>query len=109
MKNYYEILEVSENASNEVIEKAYKTLAKKYHPDVNKEPGAAEKFKEISEAYSVLSDENKRKIYDQYGADAVNNAGQGGAGGFGGFGGFQGGFGDFSGFGFGQDDLEDME
>ena len=107
-KDYYETLGVSKTATDAEIKSAFRKMAKQYHPDVNKEPGAAEKFKEISEAYSVLSDENKRKIYDQYGADAVNNAGQGGAGGFGGFGGFQGGFGDFSGFGFGQDDLEDI-
>ena len=107
-KDYYETLGVSKTATDAEIKSAFRKFAKQYHPDVNKEPGAADKFKEISEAYSVLSDENKRKIYDQYGADAVNNAGQGGAGGFGGFGGFQGGFGDFSGFGFGQDDLEDI-
>lgn len=107
-KDYYETLGVSKTATDAEIKSAFRKMAKQYHPDVNKEPGAAEKFKEISEAYSVLSDENKRKIYDQYGADAVNNAGQGGAGGFGDFGGFQGGFGDFSGFGFGQDDLEDI-
>jgi len=107
-KDYYEILGVSKNATDAEIKSAFRKMAKQYHPDVNKEPGAAEKFKEISEAYSVLSDESKRKMYDQYGADAVNNAGQGGTGGFSGFGGFQGGFGDFSGFGFGQDDLEDI-
>lgn len=107
-KDYYEILGVSKNATDAEIKSAFRKMAKQYHPDVNKEPGAAEKFKEISEAYSVLSDESKRKMYDQYGADAVNNAGQGGSGGFSGFGGFQGGFGDFSGFGFGQDDLEDI-
>lgn len=66
MKNYYEILEVSETASKEVIEKVYKVLAKKYHPDVNPEniKEAEEKFKEISEAYEVLSDDTKRKAYD---------------------------------------------
>lgn len=66
MKNYYEILEVSETASKEVIEKVYKVLAKKYHPDVNPEDikEAEEKFKEISEAYEVLSDDTKRKAYD---------------------------------------------
>ncbi len=66
MKNYYEILEVNEKASLEVIERVYKTLAKKYHPDVNPDnPKAAEeKFKEISEAYEVLSDETKRRQYD---------------------------------------------
>ncbi len=67
MKNYYEILEVSENASQEVIEKAYKALAKKYHPDVQspeKIKWAEEKFKEISEAYEVLSNEDNKSQYD---------------------------------------------
>ena len=67
MKNYYEILEVSENASQEVIEKAYKALAKKYHPDTwprDKMFLAESKFKEITEAYNVLSNENTRKEYD---------------------------------------------
>ncbi len=67
MKNYYEILEVNENASQEVIEKAYKTLAKKYHPDAwsNDDSSFAErKFKEIIEAYEVLSNEDSRKNYD---------------------------------------------
>ena len=62
--NYYEILEVNENASIEVIDKAYRVLAKKYHPDVSKEENAQEKFKEAQEAYSVLSDESKRSNYD---------------------------------------------
>ena len=66
MKNYYEVLEISENASPDVIERVYKLLAKKYHPDLNPDnPKAAEeKFKEISEAYEVLSDETKRKKFD---------------------------------------------
>ncbi|MDO5556421.1 MAG: DnaJ domain-containing protein [Clostridia bacterium] len=67
MKNYYEILEVSENASAEIIEKAYKTLAKKYHPDIqpkDKVFWAESKFKEISEAYYILSNEKSRKNYD---------------------------------------------
>jgi curved DNA-binding protein CbpA len=67
MENYYELLEVNENASQEVIEKVYKTLAKKYHPDLNPDnPKAAEeKFKKVSAAYEVLSNETKRKEYDQ--------------------------------------------
>ena len=66
MKNYYEILEVSQNASSEVIEKAYKALAKKYHPDanLNNTKEAEEKFKEISEAYEILSNANKKAEYD---------------------------------------------
>ena len=63
MKNYYEILEVSPNASQEVIEKAYRALAKKYHPDVSQKSSES-KFKEIAEAYDVLSNPNSRKEYD---------------------------------------------
>ena len=67
MENYYEILEISENASQEVIERVYKLLAKKYHPDLNPDnPKAAEeKFKQISVAYDTLSNESKRKSYDE--------------------------------------------
>lgn len=68
MKNYYEILEVDKHASIEVIDKAYKVLAKKYHPDINsedKKAWAEEQFKKINQAYEVLSDESKRKDYDQ--------------------------------------------
>lgn len=68
MENYYEILEVSKKASPEVIEKAYKVLAKKYHPDMHEEDQkkwAEEKFKKINEAYEILSDEEKRKEYDE--------------------------------------------
>ena len=66
MKNYYEVLEISENASQEVIERVYKLFAKKYHPDVNptNPKEAEEKFKEVTEAYETLSDESKRKAYD---------------------------------------------
>ncbi len=68
MKNLYEILEVSENASQEVIEKAYKVLAKKYHPDVqpeNKKEQAEQKMKQLNEAYSILTDKNKKNEYDE--------------------------------------------
>ena len=67
MKNYYEILEVNKNASQETIAKVYKFLAKKYHPDANPDnkQEAEEKFKEISEAYEILSNEEKRKQYDE--------------------------------------------
>ena len=75
MKNYYEILEVSQNASSEVIEKAYKALAKKYHPDANPDNAkeAEEKFKEIGEAYEVLSDVNKKSEYDYQLESYMNN------------------------------------
>jgi len=66
-KSLYETLEVSENASAEEIKKAYRKLARKYHPDVNKEAGAEDKFKEINAAYEVLSDPQKKQQYDQYG------------------------------------------
>ncbi len=81
-KDYYEVLGVSKDATDEDIKRAFRVLAKKYHPDVNKEPGAAEKFKEIGEAYSVLSDKQKRSQYDQFGHAAFTN-GAGGAGGAG--------------------------
>jgi len=109
-RDYYEVLGVSKTATDEEIKRAFRVLAKKYHPDVNKEEGAADKFKEIGEAYSVLSDKNKRAQYDQFGHAAFDGA-QGGAGFdmgdinlddilsnlFGG--GFGGGFSSFGGFG----------
>ncbi|APD08742.1 MULTISPECIES: DnaJ C-terminal domain-containing protein [Thermus] len=67
MKDYYAILGVPRNATQEEIKRAYKRLARQYHPDVNKSPEAEEKFKEINEAYAVLSDPEKRKLYDTYG------------------------------------------
>ena len=84
-RDYYEVLGAE-------IKKAYRTMAKKYHPDMN--PGdkdAEQKFKEVNEAYAVLSDEKKKSIYDQYGFDGLDPSRSGGAGGFGGF--------DFGGFG----------
>ena len=91
-RDYYEVLGVQKGATQAEIKKAYFKLAKQYHPDVNKEPGAEEKFKEINEAYETLSDEQKRARYDQYGFDdptqGFGGAGAG-AGGFSGFGGFE--------------------
>lgn len=98
-KDYYKTLGVEKNASDEEIKRAFRKLAKKYHPDVNKEAGAQEKFKEIGEAYSVLSDPNKRKQYDQFGSAAFDGSAGGGFGGFGG---------GFSGFGFEDFDLGDI-
>ena len=88
-RDYYEVLGVQKGADEGEIKRAYRTLAKKYHPDMN--PGDAEaerKFKEVNEAYDVLSDPDKRAKYDQYGHAAFDPASGAGAGGFGGFGGF---------------------
>ena len=84
--DYYETLDVSRNATDEEIKKAYRKLAMKYHPDRNQDnPSAEEKFKEVKEAYEILSDKDKRAAYDQYGHAGVDpNMGAGGAGGFGG-------------------------
>lgn len=81
-KDYYEILGVSKTASPEQIKKSYRNLARKHHPDVDKDVGAAEKFKEINEAYQVLADPQKRSAYDQFGHSAfAPGGGRGGAGG----------------------------
>ena len=97
MKDYYKTLGVEKNASQDDIKKAFRKLAHEYHPDKNKGNKEAEqKFKEASEAYSTLSDTNKRANYDRFGAAGANMGGGAGAqGGFGGFGGGQGGFGGF--------------
>jgi len=86
MRDYYEILGVSKNASIEEIKKAYRKLALEWHPDRNKSPEAEKRFKEINEAYEVLSDQEKRAAYDQFGHAAFQAGGFGaGAGPFGGF------------------------
>ena len=96
-RDYYEVLGVSKDASTAEIKSAFRKKAKEFHPDLNKDnPNAAEKFKEAQEAYEVLSDEQKRKMYDQYGHAGVNQSASSG-----GFGGFSGGF-DASDFGFGD-------
>jgi curved DNA-binding protein len=126
-KSLYETLDVASGASQDEVKKAYRRLARKYHPDINKDPGAEDKFKEINAAYEVLSDKEKRAQYDQYGDSMFGNQsfhdfarGQGGGsmdlndilnqmfngggrqgGGFGG-----GGFGGFGGGGFGGPDLD---
>ena len=71
-KDYYDVLGVKKDATKQEIKKAYRKLALKYHPDKNKEAGAEEKFKEISEAYAVLYDDEKRQMYDQYGHAGID-------------------------------------
>lgn len=68
-KDYYKILGIQSGANEDEIKKAYRKMALKYHPDKNKDPNAEEKFKEIAEAYDVLSDPKKRAVYDQYGEE----------------------------------------
>ena len=91
-RDYYELLGVSRTASGEEIKRAYRNLARKYHPDVNRQQGAEDKFKEINEAYEVLSDDTKRRAFDRFGFEGVNGSGGTGGAGFGGQG--MGGFGD---------------
>ena len=110
-RDYYEVLGIQKGADASAIKKAYRKMAKKYHPDAN--PGdkeAEEKFKEVNEAYEVLSDDQKRAAYDQYGHSAFENGGMGAGGFSGGFTGnfsdmgdifgdiFGGGFGGFGGY-----------
>lgn len=85
-RDYYDILGVGKDASKDEVKKAYRKLARQYHPDVNKEEGAADKFKEAKEAYEVLSNDQKRSQYDQFGHQDPQSQGFGGAQDFGGFG-----------------------
>ena len=102
-KDFYEILGVQKNASDDEIKKSYRKLAMKYHPDRNKDDKESErKFKEVSAAYEILKDSEKRSAYDQYGHDAFRQGGMGGGQGFGDFGGgFSDIFEEFFGGGFG--------
>lgn len=95
-RDYYEVLGVEKTASESEIKSAFRKLAKKYHPDVCKDPDGAEKFKEAQEAYAVLSDANERAKYDQFGHSAFNGGPSGGQGGY-----------DFSGFDF-SDIFDDL-
>ncbi len=89
-RDYYETLGISRDADLHAIKKAYRHLARKHHPDVNSDPEAETRFKEINEAYQVLSDPEKREMYDRYGHQGVESAANGqGFGGYGGFGGFE--------------------
>ncbi len=102
-KDYYSVLDVPKTSSPEELKKAYRRLARRYHPDVNHESDAEERFKEINEAYEVLSDPQKRAMFDRFGTVSPN--GMGGMGGFGGFRDpsdiFSEVFGNLGGFGFG--------
>lgn len=103
-KSYYDILGIDKNASQDEIKKAFRKLSKKYHPDIAENKAEAEeKYKEITKAYEVLSDEEKRKQYDYLGHENFENGGSN-FNGFGGFSGFSGGF-DFDGDGFGIHDI----
>ena len=87
-RDYYEILGVAQSASDEEIKAAYRRMAKKYHPDLNKEPNAGDHFKEVNEAYEVLSDRQKRSTYDRFGHAGMSGAGANPFEGFNGTGGF---------------------
>lgn len=80
-KDYYKVLGIAKGATDEVIKKAYRKMALQYHPDKNKNPGAEDKFKEVAEAYEVLSDKKKREVYDKYGEEGLKGGMSGGGGG----------------------------
>ena len=97
-KDYYEVLGINKNADDKAIKKAYRKLAKKYHPDINPGDANAEaKFKEVTEAYEILSNPEKRKLYDQFGHAAFDGTGGAQSGAYGNAGGFEG-FNGFNGF-----------
>lgn len=73
-KDYYKTLGIPKGSTDEDIKKAYRKLALKFHPDKNKSPGAEEKFKEVAEAYEVLSDKKKRELYDKYGEEGLKGS-----------------------------------
>lgn len=107
MRDYYEILGVSKNATTAELKAAYRKQALQWHPDRNKSPESAEKFKEINKAYEVLSDAKKRPLYDQYGREAFEKGSRGGAAGGGRQGPFTYTYSDFSGQSpFGNVDFE---
>ena len=87
-RDYYETLGINRNANEEEVRKAFRKKAMEFHPDRNKEPGADAKFKEVNEAYQILSDPNRRAKYDQFGHAGVNSSGGQGFEGFDVFGGF---------------------
>ncbi|MFA5687020.1 MAG: molecular chaperone DnaJ [Bacilli bacterium] len=99
-RDYYDVLGLNKSASKDDIKSAYRRLAKKYHPDINKASDAEDKFKEVQEAYDILFDDNKRQMYDQFGHAAFEQGTSAGGGPFSGHG--------FSGTGFGDIDLGDL-
>ena len=110
-RDYYDVLGIDRNADEKTIKKAYRKLAKKYHPDTNAgNPDATDKFKEVNEAYDILSDPKKKKMYDQFGHAAFEAGADPGAGaGAGGFGGFQsGGNGSYQEFHFNGENMDDI-
>lgn len=106
-RDYYDVLGIQKGATEEEIKKAYRSLAKKYHPDVSKENNAEEKFKEVQEAYDTLGNAEKRANYDRYGHESPYGQGFGGQGGFGDFGGFSDIFSSFFGGGGGFNQRQD--